>query len=43
MFNAQPAPSRTTPEENDEAAERANIAVVLLTIPLLTGRARSVR
>ncbi len=37
MFNAQPAPSRTTPEEADEAAERANIAVVPLTIPLLTG------
>ncbi|MBX3684103.1 MAG: NAAT family transporter, partial [Thauera sp.] len=37
MFNAQPAPSRTTPEETDEAAERANIAVVPLTIPLLTG------
>lgn len=37
MFNAQPAPSRATPEERDEASERANIAVVPLTIPLLTG------
>lgn len=37
MFNAQPTPSRTTPEERDEAVERANIAVVPLTIPLLTG------
>lgn len=37
MFNAQPAPSRATPEEQDEASVRANIAVVPLTIPLLTG------
>lgn len=37
MFNAQPATSRATPEERDEASERANIAVVPLTIPLLTG------
>ena len=37
MFNAQPTPSRSTPEEADEAAERANVAVVPLTIPLLTG------
>lgn len=37
MFNAQMGPSRTTPEEQDEAIERSSIAVVPLTIPLLTG------
>jgi multiple antibiotic resistance protein len=37
MFNAQLVPSRTTPEEESEAAARSSIAVVPLTIPLLTG------
>lgn len=37
MFNAQVAPSRSTPEEQDEASARNSIAVVPLTIPLLTG------
>jgi multiple antibiotic resistance protein len=37
MFNAEPGRIRSTPEEEHEAAERANIAVVPLTIPLLTG------
>lgn len=37
MFNAQTAQSRSTPEERDEASARTNIAVVPLTIPLLTG------
>lgn len=37
MFNAEPGRIRSTPEEEHEATERANIAVVPLTIPLLTG------
>ena len=37
MFNAQPTPGRTTAEETHEAAERANLAVVPRTIPLLSG------
>lgn len=37
MFNAEPGRTRTTPEEEHEAAERSSIAVVPLTIPLLTG------
>lgn len=37
MFNAEPTRARTTPEEAHEAAERSSIAVVPLTIPLLTG------
>lgn len=37
MFNAQLGPSRSTPEEESEAAARSSIAVVPLTIPLLTG------
>lgn len=37
MFNAEPGRARATPEETDEAAERASIAVVPLTIPLLAG------
>lgn len=37
MFNADLGPSRSTPEEQTEATERSNIAVVPLTIPLLTG------
>lgn len=37
MFNAEPARARTTVEEQHEAAERSSIAVVPLTIPLLTG------
>lgn len=37
MFNAEPGRIRSTPEEEHEATERASIAVVPLTIPLLTG------
>lgn len=37
MFNAQQGPSRSTPEEESEASARSSIAVVPLTIPLLTG------
>ena len=37
MFNAEPGRIRSTPEEQHEAAERSNVAVVPLTIPLLTG------
>ncbi|CAH1746337.1 conserved membrane protein of unknown function [Thauera humireducens] len=37
MFNAEPGRIRSTPEEQHEAAERSSIAVVPLTIPLLTG------
>jgi len=39
MLNAQPAEARSTPDEVDDAAARASIAVVPLTIPLLTGPA----
>ena len=39
MLNAQPAEAKTTQDEVDEAASRASIAVVPLTIPLLTGPA----
>jgi multiple antibiotic resistance protein len=43
MLNAQPAESRSNPDEIKDAAERsaigASIAVVPLTIPLLTGPA----
>lgn len=37
MFNADLGPSRSTPDEENEAAARSSIAVVPLTIPLLTG------
>lgn len=37
MFNAEPGRARTTPEEEHEASARSSIAVVPLTIPLLTG------
>lgn len=37
MFNAELGRARSTPEEADEAAERASIAVVPLTIPMLAG------
>ncbi|MBS0545493.1 MAG: NAAT family transporter [Proteobacteria bacterium] len=37
MFNAEPGRARSTPEEAHEATERASIAVVPLTIPLLAG------
>ncbi|WP_372659351.1 MarC family protein [Hydrogenophaga sp.] len=39
MLNAQPAESKVTPGEVEDAAARASIAVVPLTIPLLTGPA----
>ncbi|MCX7693081.1 NAAT family transporter [Tepidimonas taiwanensis] len=39
MLNAQPAEAKATPDEVDDAASRASIAVVPLTIPLLTGPA----
>jgi multiple antibiotic resistance protein len=39
MLNAQPAESRSTQPEIDDAAARDSIAVVPLTIPLLTGPA----
>ena len=39
MLNAQPAEARTTQDEVDDANARASIAVVPLTIPLLTGPA----
>ena len=39
MLNAQPVEARSTPDEVDDAAARASIAVVPLTIPLLTGPA----
>ena len=39
MLNAQPAEARTTQEEVDDANARTSIAVVPLTIPLLTGPA----
>ena len=39
MLNAQPAEARTHVEEVEDAASRASIGVVPLTIPLLTGPA----
>jgi multiple antibiotic resistance protein len=39
MLNAQPAEAKATAEEVDGGAARASIAVVPLTIPLLTGPA----
>ena len=39
MLNAQPAEAKTTPSEVEDASARASIAVVPLTIPLLTGPA----
>ncbi len=39
MLNAQPAEARTNQDEVDDASTRASIAVVPLTIPLLTGPA----
>jgi multiple antibiotic resistance protein len=39
MLNAQPAEAKTTQGEMDDASARASIAVVPLTIPLLTGPA----
>ena len=39
MLNAQPAEAKTNEEELNIAAARASIAVVPLTIPLLTGPA----
>jgi multiple antibiotic resistance protein len=39
MLNAQPAEAKSTAEEVGDAAARASIAVVPLTIPLLTGPA----
>ncbi|CUA82233.1 MULTISPECIES: MarC family protein [Gulbenkiania] len=37
LMNAQPAPTKTTDEEREEAEARTNIAVVPMAIPLLTG------
>jgi len=39
MLNAQPAEAKSNAEEMQDAAARASIAVVPLTIPLLTGPA----
>ncbi|MBD3893823.1 MarC family protein [Hydrogenophaga sp.] len=39
MLNAQPAEAKTTQDEVNDASARASIAVVPLTIPLLTGPA----
>jgi multiple antibiotic resistance protein len=39
MLNAQPAESRSTQAEIDDASARDSVAVVPLTIPLLTGPA----
>jgi multiple antibiotic resistance protein len=39
MLNAQPAEAKTNQSEVNDAASRASIAVVPLTIPLLTGPA----
>jgi multiple antibiotic resistance protein len=39
MLNAQPAEAKATRDEMDDAASRTSIAVVPLTIPLLTGPA----
>lgn len=37
MMNAQPSATKTTDEERSEAESKANIAVVPLAIPLMTG------
>lgn len=37
LMNAKPTPSKATEEEAEEATHRANIAVVPMAIPLLTG------
>jgi multiple antibiotic resistance protein len=37
MMNAQPSATKTTDEEQSEAESKANIAVVPLAIPLMTG------
>lgn len=37
MMNAQPTPTKTTDEERSEAESKANIAVVPLAIPLMSG------
>lgn len=37
MMNAKQNPTKTTPEEENEAENKVNIAVVPLAIPLLTG------
>ncbi|MBP8645378.1 MAG: YchE family NAAT transporter [Syntrophobacteraceae bacterium] len=37
MFHAQPSASKQTPEEAAEAGEKADVAVVPLAIPLLSG------
>src|SRR5690606_39749626 len=39
MLNAQPAEAKATQEEVNDASSRTSIAVVPLTIPLLTGPA----
>ncbi len=39
MLNAQPAEAKATPNEVNDASARASVAVVPLTIPLLTGPA----
>ena len=39
MLNAQPAEAKATPSEVDDAHSKTSIAVVPLTIPLLTGPA----
>jgi len=39
MLNAQPAEARSNADEMQDASARASIAVVPLTIPLLTGPA----
>lgn len=39
MLNAQPAEAKVTQSEVDDASARASVAVVPLTIPLLTGPA----
>jgi multiple antibiotic resistance protein len=39
MLNAQPAEAKVTQEEIDDGSARASVAVVPLTIPLLTGPA----
>ena len=39
MLNAQPAEAKSNAQEMDDASARASIAVVPLTIPLLTGPA----
>ncbi|HOV85794.1 MAG TPA: YchE family NAAT transporter [Syntrophobacteraceae bacterium] len=37
MFHAQPSASKQTPEEAAEAGEKADVAVVPLAVPLLSG------